>query len=385
MTELHETACYSPVQNIAMTGRIPGTATSVRRARIGPSPSSLRTSGGRRRVPSRPRVPSPRARRRGWRRGALDGVPARQPHRARLGRDRRHRHRRPENAPPAEPAALEICPIATHRHRALLTPPRIAGRIAECPYGSILTGAREGSPVQFQPRYRPASGQTIKLTLQYEDKGKLVQVTRDYTVVGRLIEVGQITQVEADVLPRRPELHQAVGGRPYVYPDVYAGTLETGDWIAVCSYGSSNPVPAAALQWGLKAPRYSDRACRRILALSLLPGHHWSLPVAWLHRLPPHTPTQPTGRHAQPSTRRRFPTAERPRFDAAEIARRFFRVAAAPWSPPRTSVASASLLQRAPGCVSSAIDSRVEWQRKEGENTIALAAGLRVLAARKSM
>ena len=40
----------------------------------------------------------------------------------------------------------------------------------------LLAGATEGKPVQFRPTYKPASGQTIKINLRYQDKGKLVTV-----------------------------------------------------------------------------------------------------------------------------------------------------------------------------------------------------------------
>jgi len=40
----------------------------------------------------------------------------------------------------------------------------------------LLSGARAGSPVQFDPKYRPASGQTIKITCQYQQKGKTITV-----------------------------------------------------------------------------------------------------------------------------------------------------------------------------------------------------------------
>jgi hypothetical protein len=36
----------------------------------------------------------------------------------------------------------------------------------------LLTGARAGSPVRFQPKYVPADGQTVKVTLRYEQDGK---------------------------------------------------------------------------------------------------------------------------------------------------------------------------------------------------------------------
>jgi hypothetical protein len=40
----------------------------------------------------------------------------------------------------------------------------------------LLAGAKAGSTVVFEPKYKPASGSTIKVTLQYQDKGKKVIV-----------------------------------------------------------------------------------------------------------------------------------------------------------------------------------------------------------------
>jgi hypothetical protein len=40
----------------------------------------------------------------------------------------------------------------------------------------LAAGAKAGSTVRFQPRYLPATGQSIKVTLQYEEKGKLKTV-----------------------------------------------------------------------------------------------------------------------------------------------------------------------------------------------------------------
>jgi hypothetical protein len=38
----------------------------------------------------------------------------------------------------------------------------------------LAAGAKAGSPVSFQPRYVPASGSTIKISLRYEKDGKVV-------------------------------------------------------------------------------------------------------------------------------------------------------------------------------------------------------------------
>jgi hypothetical protein len=40
----------------------------------------------------------------------------------------------------------------------------------------LAAGARPGTTVRFQPKYEPATGQSIKVTLQYEEKGKLKTV-----------------------------------------------------------------------------------------------------------------------------------------------------------------------------------------------------------------
>ena len=103
-------------------------------------------------------------------------------------------------------------------------------------------------------------------------KGKLIQVTRDHTVVSRLIEMGQITEAEAEIHPRRSELQQAVGGRPEVYPDIIGVTLEPGDWLIICSDGLSNQVSADAIQGTIKDARNAERAARRLVNLALAEG-----------------------------------------------------------------------------------------------------------------
>jgi protein phosphatase len=103
-------------------------------------------------------------------------------------------------------------------------------------------------------------------------RGKLIQITRDHTIVGRLIELGQITEAEAEIHPRRSELHQAIGGRPEVYPDVYAVTLEPGDWLVACSDGLSNQVTEETIEGVLKDSRSAERAARRLVNLALAGG-----------------------------------------------------------------------------------------------------------------
>jgi hypothetical protein len=67
--------------------------------------------------------------------------------------------------------ALELlmCKKNTKEHEAVLTADIDARKLHEA---LILAGATEGSPVRFRPRYRPASGSTIKVSVTYEDKGQ---------------------------------------------------------------------------------------------------------------------------------------------------------------------------------------------------------------------
>jgi PPM family protein phosphatase len=103
--------------------------------------------------------------------------------------------------------------------------------------------------------------------------GRLIQVTRDQTLVNRLVELGQLTPEEAEDHPRKNELQQAVGGQPDVDPGVYHGEMKRGDWVLVCSDGLSNHIPAADLTTMLTREAMSaEDAARRLMNLVNLRG-----------------------------------------------------------------------------------------------------------------
>ena len=111
-------------------------------------------------------------------------------------------------------------------------------------------------------------------------RSKLSQVTRDQTIVGRMVELGQLTEKEAETHPRRSELQQAIGGRPDVYPDIYSVTLEPGDWLLVCSDGLSNQISLAAMQAVFRESRNAERAARRLVNMALADGAMDNVSVA---------------------------------------------------------------------------------------------------------
>jgi len=104
-------------------------------------------------------------------------------------------------------------------------------------------------------------------------EGRLVQLTRDQTLVNRLVELGTLTAEEAETHPRRNELQQAVGGQPDVEPGVYHGVLKPGDWVVVCSDGLTNHINAADLKQMLQSEASSaETAARRLVNLANIEG-----------------------------------------------------------------------------------------------------------------
>jgi serine/threonine protein phosphatase PrpC len=104
-------------------------------------------------------------------------------------------------------------------------------------------------------------------------QGKLVQVTRDHTLVNRLVELGTLTPEEAETHPRRSELQQAIGGHAEVEPAIYEGTLLPRDWIVVCSDGLSNHVTVSELQHMLQTEATSaEMAARRLVNFANIKG-----------------------------------------------------------------------------------------------------------------
>ena len=105
-------------------------------------------------------------------------------------------------------------------------------------------------------------------------QGRLVQLTRDQTLVNRLVELGQLTEAEAENHPRKNELQQALGGQPDVLPGVYNARLRRGDWVLVCSDGLTNHIPTADLEKMLtrEAAYSAEEAARRLLNLVNLRG-----------------------------------------------------------------------------------------------------------------
>jgi len=104
-------------------------------------------------------------------------------------------------------------------------------------------------------------------------EGRLIQLTRDHTLVGRLVELGTLTPEEAENHPRKNELQQAIGGRSDIEPGIYHGRMKPGDWVVVCSDGVTNHVNNRMLKEMLQSEATSaEMAARRLVNLVNVEG-----------------------------------------------------------------------------------------------------------------
>jgi protein phosphatase len=104
-------------------------------------------------------------------------------------------------------------------------------------------------------------------------EGRLIQMTRDQTLVNRLVELGTLSAEEAEDHPRKNELQQAMGGQPDVDPGIYHARIKPGDFILVCSDGLSNHIKDKVLEQFLKIEAVSaELAARRLVNLVNIEG-----------------------------------------------------------------------------------------------------------------
>ena len=72
--------------------------------------------------------------------------------------------------------------------------------------------------------------------------GKITQITKDQSVMQRLVEAGEITEEEAEQSERRNIILQALGPDPRVKVDLTWQSLRRGDILVLCSDGLSGQV-----------------------------------------------------------------------------------------------------------------------------------------------
>lgn len=74
--------------------------------------------------------------------------------------------------------------------------------------------------------------------------GEAAQLTKDQSLIQKLVESGELTQEEADLSERRNIILQALGPEERITVDVTTQTVRRGDVLVLCTDGLSGPVRA---------------------------------------------------------------------------------------------------------------------------------------------
>jgi protein phosphatase len=78
-------------------------------------------------------------------------------------------------------------------------------------------------------------------------EGQVVQVTRDQTLVVRMVQLGQLSESEAQGHPAASQVTQALGKQTTLVPSRQALSLEPGDWLILACDGLHAHVGAEEL------------------------------------------------------------------------------------------------------------------------------------------
>lgn len=111
-------------------------------------------------------------------------------------------------------------------------------------------------------------------------RGKLLKVTRDHTVGGRLVEDGTHTPDDPLVVELRGLLLKALGSREGgCEPDVYDCLLEDNDQLLLCTDGLSDMVDDVEIESVLNSSSSAESACRNLVDRALSNGGHDNVTV----------------------------------------------------------------------------------------------------------
>ncbi|RYE89350.1 MAG: Stp1/IreP family PP2C-type Ser/Thr phosphatase [Myxococcales bacterium] len=104
--------------------------------------------------------------------------------------------------------------------------------------------------------------------------GKLVQVTRDQSLVNQLIEAGQLTEEEAETFEHNNIILQALGTSDSVQVDLTFVDLRRGDVLMLCSDGLSGMVRADEIREILSTTPEPLEACKLLTEKANQAGGH---------------------------------------------------------------------------------------------------------------
>jgi serine/threonine protein phosphatase PrpC len=110
-------------------------------------------------------------------------------------------------------------------------------------------------------------------------KGRLVQVSRDQSLVNQLIEAGQLTEEEAETFEHNNIILQALGTAETVQVDLTFVDLRRGDRLLLCSDGLSGMIRSDEIREVLSTMSEPLEACRELTDRANRAGGHDNITV----------------------------------------------------------------------------------------------------------
>jgi len=121
-------------------------------------------------------------------------------------------------------------------------------------------------------------------------RGELELLTRDHSLLNRLIELGQIEADDTLPLendPRRNSLYQAIGQLEPMEIDFFSRTVEAGDELLLCCDGLWSAAPAEELGRIIASAASPADACRRLVERANAAGGHDNITAILIQLLQP--------------------------------------------------------------------------------------------------
>ena len=100
----------------------------------------------------------------------------------------------------------------------------------------------------------------------------LRRVTKDHSLVQRLVDTGQIAPRDVYIHPQRNLIYQSIGDHSNIRPDTYRVPLEAGDRLLLCSDGLWEMVRDEGIEEVLLSEPDPQRACDRLVSDANLAG-----------------------------------------------------------------------------------------------------------------
>ena len=132
--------------------------------------------------------------------------------------------------------------------------------------------------------------------------GQATQITKDQSLMQRLVDAGELTEEEAAQSERRNIILQALGPDPKIRVDLTWQELARGDTLVICSDGLSGQVKREEIGEVVKDAADLDQVCDRLIALANERGGPDNITVIAARfegeGLPPARPSGGVGYHA---------------------------------------------------------------------------------------